>query len=156
MRTSWKGCLAALCSGALLLGTAHAGELAGQRVDAETADKTARKLLDTKVDLSRVRVVRMTVDGESLEVVSLQPARHHMAEKSPEAAGTIVAFTSDKESLIFLTRSQAGGPARRHSLAWDEIDSDTRFSFPVRTEAGKVEPAEIAVQAKFQRPKGDE
>jgi hypothetical protein len=152
MKAFFKTWLPAVCAGLLMQGVAQAEDPAGETVAADRATAIAQEVLNARMDLSTVRVVRMTAGDAQLEVVSLRPTLYHMSGDAPEAAGTLIAFTKDKGGVVFLTREKAGGPARHHELAWSEIAKGNTFRFPVMTADGETQTLEIRIDAKFQKP----
>ena len=151
-----KRFLSMIFAGLLVAGGARADGPAGETVPPERATEIVKTALNAQMDLATVRVVRLTAGEAKLEVVSLRPALYHMRGDGPAAAGTVLAFTPDKSGVVFLTRAEAGGPARHHELAWSEIAPGETFEFPVMTGDGETQTVEIRIDAKFQKPEQDE
>jgi hypothetical protein len=124
----------------------------GRSVDSAQADAALQTLQDgAKLDLSLVRVLRMTADGTPVEVVSLMPTTLAASGEAQSLAG----FTADKSKVLFVTRTSPTAGADVMELEWSEIKTGSDFVFPVVSGDGTRDVA-FTVTSKVQRPAEDE
>jgi len=134
--------------------TGTSARTAGETLTPEAATAAYTDLIEGQsLDLSLVRTVRLTLDdGEQLDVTSLMPAKITASQDGPEAARSLVAFSPDRNRVIFYTRGEAGGPAHVLERNWADLKTGESFIFPVLTEAGEVVDTRIEVGRLLQKP----
>jgi hypothetical protein len=154
-RSSFAALATTLVLAVALAAGAYGADPAGERVSAKSATATAKMLSGIDLDLSVVRVLRLDVGGERVEVVSLKPTLYNYQGSAFESAGTIMGFNPDRDTVVFMTRDAEGSEARRHQVAWSEVAKGDAFDFPVVTAQGQARTVEIRVAEKLQRPKAD-
>jgi hypothetical protein len=133
---------------ALVLGFAACAAPAGRVADGADLAKAQQSITaGGQLDLSLVRVLRLDIDGRSVEAISLLPTTLTTADSG---ASTVIGFTADKSRIVFVTKT-AENAGRVLDLAWDDIQTGDHFVFPIALEQGVVQ-AEVRVRTKVQRP----
>lgn len=139
----------------LFVAVACAVHPAGRVVTPAEAEAAYVSLRDGgKFDLSLVRVVRLDVDGQRIDVASLTPTVLAESGSGPRAARTVFGFSPEKDKVILLTRAAEDGEARLLELSWEEIREGDAFLFPI-FDGGDIVEARIQVVSKVQRPEAD-
>lgn len=120
--------------------------------DQEAADAIQARLLgQTKFNISKVYVARLTIDGNETTITSLVPVFFRGYE--PRERGfklrdgysfTLLAFNEERSGLELLTRDYRAGEAYHEVVSLASIEGAVTISFPLIAEDGSASQAEFA------------
>lgn len=102
------------------------------------------ELEQATLDLSKVVVARMTLDGQPAEVSSLSPAVIAEAKMPDGAAKTIFRFNKERDTLVFFTRDGKNGIAYRADLPVAGAEGKS-LVFPVLNADGSTSEKKISI-----------
>jgi hypothetical protein len=109
------------------------GDIFGQaslgRADALTYQQTL--LGGQNLDLSRVVIVRMFVNGTRVDATSLNPEVLAMEGEGDNRAATVLAFNAARDGLIFFSRDPESGQGFVKEASVEELAKKPVFEFPL-------------------------
>lgn len=110
---------------------------------ADTIIAMQKELEKPSFQLDRVSVLRMTMNGEKLEVSSIAPT----VIFATQAAGnrTVLNLATEKDKLVLFTRDGRKIKAYRTSIPVAELQPGKTFSFPVAQDPGEVVTKQFTV-----------
>ncbi|MBI3706772.1 MAG: hypothetical protein HY246_03695 [Proteobacteria bacterium] len=146
----------AIIAAAVIVGTAAlaADNLKVENIPPQQALNVLKELRSGsgKLDIANLLVARLAVDGNVIDVTTLNPAVLVSVGQGEHEAGTVFAFTADRKTLVFFTRDLVGGDGHRLNLPVSEFDKQPKFAFPTLTPGGAPREAKIEIRALLRQP----
>ena len=140
-----------LLTGLLTACAASVGPPLTPVADPDQALAMQHRLRAQNLDVGRITVARLRVDGEPLEVTSLLPVIVAEARINNGSAYTIFRFSADREHLVLFTRDPATGEGVRLDLARAEWRQGRVIQFPVLDASGALRPRAIELHRLIER-----
>jgi hypothetical protein len=103
------------------------------------------------LDLSKIIVLRLQLDGKRVEVASLGPSIVGAADGGPPGARTVFAFTQARDKLVLFGQNVPEFLGFHQEIPIGELQPGKRFRFPVVQEDGSVKEQEFTVEALISR-----
>lgn len=131
--------LTTVISIALLAGCAHAPPGRDAMLTIEGAEKIIamqKELERPSFNLDRVTVIRMTMDGQRLEVATLAPTM--IVAEPARGNRSILTFNAARDKLILFTRDGRRIKGYRTEIPLGDLTPGATFTFPVAQDPGEV------------------
>ena len=98
------------------------------------------------MDLSKVIILRLQVDGNRVEVTSIGPATIGYEKNGPPGARTLFSFNTSREKLVLFGQNVPEFKGFYQEIPVSDLLPGKRFSFPVVQEDGSVKDKEFTVE----------
>lgn len=96
------------------------------------------------LDMARVHTLRLRINGERRDVVSLQPEVINKVGTGDQESATVFAFSADRKSVEMFTRDPKSGIGYMDKIASENFKPKYEFRFPLVSEKG-IKDAKIEV-----------
>ncbi|MCF6239538.1 MAG: hypothetical protein L3J79_12135 [Candidatus Marinimicrobia bacterium] len=106
---------------------------------------------NTALDLSKVSVARMQLDGKPFEVTSLQPYARPKKWKTEKTSVTAFYFNKAKDTLNLITVDLQADKTTTVTLGSDWLKGGGEITFPIADDTGTVKPTSLKSRALLTR-----
>ena len=110
------------------------------------ATRAAVNKASPDLDLSRIIVLRLQLDGQRVEVTSLAPSVIGAAKGGPPGARTVFAFTAARDKLVLFGQNVPEFKGFYQEIPFAELQPGKSFRFPVVQEDGSVVEKKFTVE----------
>ena len=103
------------------------------------------------LNLTRVRVARLTLDGEPIEVTTLLPSVVAQAKSGETPADTVFRFSESHDTLVLFSRDPETGKGYRLDIPQQKWTPGRTVQFPVVNQDGTMTEREVEVVKVIER-----